>query len=71
MARTFNYPSDMAPYVKEITARNNFSGRLENEVADGICDVLAGEIRSSVIYYHNQNPDAVLIISYLQEALRK
>ncbi|MDI9483734.1 MAG: pilus assembly protein PilM [Bacillota bacterium] len=71
MARTFNYPSDMAPYVKEITARNNFSGRLENEVADGICDVLAGEIRSSVIYYHNQNPDAVFNNIILTGSLAK
>ncbi|HEY8500971.1 MAG TPA: pilus assembly protein PilM, partial [Clostridia bacterium] len=73
IARTFNYPPDLAPHIKEITARDAsyVSFGKGADVMDEICDLLAGEIHSSVIYYNNQNPDAVFNNIILTGSLAK
>lgn len=54
IARTFKYPGDFNPSRPE-----EFMDHAPvRQVPDGFCSFLAEEIRSSVRYYRNQNPEA-------------
>lgn len=58
MARTFSYPSSLLPYLSGLLGVNGYEGReFREEALVRVCDYLAGEIRSSVQYYRNLEPD--------------
>lgn len=60
MARTFSYPAGLQPSLLKLTGSDRYDGYAAREEAlDKVSNYLAGEIRSSVQYYRNQDPDLV------------
>ena len=60
MARTINYNKDIVSIVKELNENKfEFGYTIENSLLDSICATLADEIRSSVLYYQNQNSNTI------------
>lgn len=58
MARTFSYPSNLLPYLSGLLGVNGYEGReFREEALVRVSDYLTGEIRSSVQYYRNMEPD--------------
>lgn len=60
MARTFNYNAHMTSLIREFHERNvDIEYLVGDDIMERICDTLANEIRSSILYFQNQNPDMV------------
>lgn len=57
-ARTFQYDNAMKDAISEYLSSNSSSEIImdESKLAN-VCNFIAGEVRSSVIYYQNQHPD--------------
>lgn len=66
MARTFSYPAGLQPYLSKLSGFDKHDGFATlTEALDRVGGYLAGEIRSSVQYYRNQEPDLVFHRVYL------
>ena len=72
MARTINYHKDIISVVKELNEKNPDIGYdIDDTRMDSICAILASEIRSSVLYFHNQNSNAIFCDIILTGKLSK
>lgn len=60
MARSFGYPVDILPVMTSFTDKKHNTGiaSFDNGTIEAMCQFLAGEIRTSVQYYRNQNAEA-------------
>ncbi|NLO40994.1 MAG: pilus assembly protein PilM [Ruminiclostridium sp.] len=58
MARTIAYPSHIQPSLSRLTGQDRYDGyTARTESLEKVCNYLANEIRSSVLYYRNQEPE--------------
>lgn len=66
MARTFSYPADLQPSLAILADTGTHVGyAAHTEALDRVCSYIATEIRSSVQYYRNQEPDLVISRIYV------
>lgn len=60
MARTFSYNNETTRIINELNNKYaDLDFIIDDSRLDSLCSILAGEIRSSVLYYQNQKPGAL------------
>ncbi|MBP7177172.1 MAG: pilus assembly protein PilM [Thermoclostridium sp.] len=66
MARTISYPVSIQPSFSRLTGTDRYdSTSARSEALDKVCNYLAGEIRSSIQYFRNQEPDLNILQIYI------
>lgn len=72
MARTFSYPAVLQPFLTSLEDTGKYDGYTEfSEALEKVGSYLAGEIRSSVQYYRNQEPELVINKIYVSGSYAK